>query len=193
MNRNGNSQNQAFLDNALHRKRCKIDELASVMTRAIDLDEGVDEKSEHVIEKLKTENRILRETLRICEKKQMEDVDAVGDEGDVGKEDVVEGVAAADNVAFGAVVDSDEDVEKAVEEIIDQVKTESNVEVEIDNKSQNVSIDVEIDNKSQNVSIDALEAAVAGQLSLSQTESDPTSMLESEIKKSLDSLKDPEP
>jgi len=76
MNRNGNSQHQAFLNNALRRKRCKIDELASVMSRAIDLDEGVEGKGEEVINRLKSENQTLREMLKICEKKKTAEVAA---------------------------------------------------------------------------------------------------------------------
>merc|ERR1719383_1492027 len=67
MNRNGNSQNAAYLDNALRKKRGKIEEMATVMRHAVDVDEGSDERSEDAVARLTRENEILRKTLRICE------------------------------------------------------------------------------------------------------------------------------
>merc|ERR1719167_1118424 len=67
MNRNGNSQSAAYLDNALRRKRGKIEEMAIVMRHAVDVDEGSDEKSEDAVTRLTRENQMLREMLKICE------------------------------------------------------------------------------------------------------------------------------
>jgi len=130
MNRNGNSQNEAFLDNALRRKRSKIDELASVMTRAIDLDEGVDERSDKVIEKLKTENRILRETLKICEKRRSE-VTAAGVDDGVGADPDVGVCDAKGDVDAPVKDDSRKSEEESSQDQVgqSQVKTESNVYV----------------------------------------------------------------
>lgn len=67
MNRNGNSQSAAYLDNALRKKRGKIEEMATVMRHAVDVDEGSDERSEDAVARLTRENEVLRKTLRICE------------------------------------------------------------------------------------------------------------------------------
>jgi len=112
MNRNGNSQHQAFLNNALRRKRCKIDELASVMSRAIDLDEGVDGKGEEVINRLKSENQTLREMLKICEKKKTAEVAAdhhiaISDNEAVGEDSAV--TQNVTDVGFGVATAKDDD------------------------------------------------------------------------------------
>merc|ERR1711872_187465 len=49
VNRNGDSRNANYLDNALRKKRGKIEEMATVMRHAVDVDEGSDERSEDAV------------------------------------------------------------------------------------------------------------------------------------------------
>ena len=79
MNRHGNSQSAAYLDQALRKKRGKIEEMATVMRHAVDVDEGSDEKSEDAVTRLTRENQILREMLKICETSRPE-MEAEGEE-----------------------------------------------------------------------------------------------------------------
>jgi len=103
MNKNGNCQNAAFLDNALRRKRWKIEEMASVMRHAVDVDEGADEKSHDAVERLERENKVLRQMLKVCANKVV-----VVDDVAVGEE------AAAPGAVVGAA-DDDDDEEKEIQ------------------------------------------------------------------------------
>merc|ERR1719209_1000130 len=114
INKNGNCQNAAFLDNALRRKRWKIEEMASVMRHAVDVDEGADEKSHDAVERLEHENKVLRQMLKVCANKIDVDVDV---------DDVAGGEKPPVPGAGGEADDDDDDDED--KEILTSVVTAS--------------------------------------------------------------------
>jgi len=88
VNRNGDSRNANYLDNALRQKRGKIEELASVMSRAVVVDGAGDEKSAETVKRLARENELLREMLQICATKRLNDeVEKKGDDVDEKADD----------------------------------------------------------------------------------------------------------
>ena len=113
MNRHGNSQSAAYLDQALRKKRGKIEEMATVMRHAVDVDEGSDEKSEDAVTRLTRENQILREMLKICETSRPE-IEVEGEETATATPAAATSTTTTIVVAETAPA-QDDDTEKAVE------------------------------------------------------------------------------
>merc|ERR1719209_916985 len=112
INKNGNCQNAAFLDNALRRKRWKIEEMASVMRHAVDVDEGADEKSHDAVERLEHENKVMRQMLKVCANK-------------IDVDDVAGGEKPPAPGAGGEADDDDDDDDDEDKEILTSVVTAS--------------------------------------------------------------------